>query len=167
MIRIGYSYDGEITIDKRFKNNLEGARKAGLKTGVYFYSTDYNEELAASAADWIIETLGGTTLDLPVAFDWEDFTSFQNYGISIHELNRMYDAFAAELAGDGYGCMLYGSKTYLENIWEKTDTRPVWLAHYTEKTDYKGPYILWQASSTGRISGIDGDVDMDILYNNN
>ena len=63
--------------------------------------------------------------------------------------------------------MLYSSKNYLEQVWEKTDIRPVWLAHYTEKTDYKGPYILWQASCTGRISGIDGDVDMDILYNRN
>ena len=63
--------------------------------------------------------------------------------------------------------MLYGSKKYLEKAWTKTDTRPVWLAHYTEKTDYEGPFMLWQASCTGRIPGIEGNVDMDILYNKN
>ena len=60
--------------------------------------------------------------------------------------------------------MLYGSKLRLEKVWDDTDTRPVWLAHYTDKTDYNGPYMMWQASSTGNIDGISGDVDMDILY---
>ena len=84
--------------------------------------------------------------------------------MSFADLNKLYDAFADELAGKGYDCMLYGNKNSLENIWKDTDTRPVWLAHYTDKTDYEGPYRMWQASCTGRIDGIDGDVDMDIMY---
>ncbi|MBQ6440686.1 MAG: DUF5011 domain-containing protein [Mogibacterium sp.] len=167
IMRIGYTSDGDINIDKTFHRNLEGARAAGLKTGIYLYSTDNSEELVRSSADWIIKTLDGYTPDLPIAFDWEDFGNYQDYDMSFYQLNRLYDAFADELAKKGYGCMLYSSKNYLEQVWEKTDIRPVWLAHYTEKTDYKGPYILWQASCTGRISGIDGDVDMDILYNRN
>ena len=167
IIRIGYTGDGEINIDKTFYNNIQGAKTAGLKTGVYLYSTDNTEEQVRNSADWIIETLGGQNLDFPVAFDWEDFGNYQDYAISFHELNELYDAFADELSKSGYGCMLYGSKNYIENIWDKTDVRPVWLAHYTEKTDYKGPFILWQASCTGKISGIKGDVDMDILYNKN
>ena len=165
IIRIGYTGDGEIKIDKTFTRNFQGAKAAGLKTGVYLYTTDTTEEQVRQAADWIIETLGGENLDFPVAFDWEDFDDFQDYGISLHEVNKLYDAFADELSQAGYGCMLYGSKNYLEKVWEKTDIRPVWLAHYTEKTDYEGPHMLWQASCTGKISGIDGDVDMDILYN--
>lgn len=167
IIRIGYTSDGETKIDKTFYRNLQGARAAGLKTGVYLYSTDNTEEQVRSAADWIIETLKGENLDFPVVFDWEDFDNFQDYGISLYQLNKLYDAFDDELSQAGYGCMLYGSKNYLEKIWDKTDIRPVWLAHYTEKTDYNGPYVLWQASCTGKISGIDGDVDMDILYNKN
>ena len=165
IIRIGYTSDEGVTIDKRFTRNLQEAKAAGLKIGVYLYSTDNTEELVRSSADWIIETLGGANLDFPVAFDWEDFGSFQSYGISFYELNKLYDAFADELSKNGYGCMLYGSKNYIESVWKKTDIRPVWLAHYTEKTDYKGPYMMWQASCTGKISGISGDVDMDILYN--
>jgi len=167
IIRIGYTSDGDIHIDKTFYNNLQRAKAAGLKIGVYLYSTDRTEELVRSSADWIIKTLAGANLDLPVAFDWEDFGNFQDYEMSFYELNKLYDAFADEISQAGYGCMLYGSKNYLEQIWDKTDVRPVWLAHYTEKTDYKGPYMLWQASCTGRISGISGDVDMDILYNKN
>ena len=166
MIRVGYTSDGNLNLDKQFKRNLEGAKAAGIKTGIYYYSTDRTEEEVRNAAQWIMENLGGHSPDLPIAFDWEDFETFQNYRISLYELNSLYDAFADELSTAGYGCMLYGSKTYLENVWDKTDTRPVWLAHYTEKTDYDGPFMMWQASSSGRISGINGDVDMDILYNN-
>ena len=165
IIRIGYSEDGQMTVDKRFDENIKKARAAGIKTGVYLYTTDNTEEEIRASADQLIEKLGGEPLDLPVAFDWEDFGSFQSYEMSFHDLNRLYDAFADQLSQSGYECMLYGSKNYLEKVWENTDTRPVWLAHYTDKTDYKGPFYMWQASCTGRIDGIDGDVDMDVMYN--
>ncbi len=47
--------------------------------------------------------------------------------------------------------MLYGSKTYLTNIWNPTkyDT---WLAHYTSKTNYEGDYSIWQMCDTGRVN---------------
>ena len=164
MIRIGYSSDGDYIMDSRFEKNIENARKAGLKVGLYIYSSDNDEETVRGLAKWIVENLGQSELDLPIAFDWEDFGHFQSYGISFTELNRLYDAFAEEITAAGYDCMLYGSKNYLEKVWEDIDSRPIWLAHYTDKTDYKGQYMMWQASCTGRISGIDGAVDMDIMY---
>lgn len=166
MIRIGYSEgDGKtFEIDDRFKENLEKAKAAGLKVGVYLYSYDNTEDKARASAKWIIETLDGAELDLPVVFDWEDFGRFQTYKMSFADLNRLYDAFADEISKGGYEAMLYGSKLYLEEIWEDTDKRPVWLAHYADRTNYKGPYRIWQAANTGRIKGISGDVDLDIMY---
>ena len=166
IIRIGYSTgDDKIAEpDSTYKENIKNARAAGLKVGVYLYSYDSSEEMVRRSADWVVKQLDGEKLDLPVAFDWEDFGRFQTYNMNFLELNRMYDAFSDELSENGYDCMLYGSKSYLENVWEDTDKRPVWLAHYTEKTDYEGPYRIWQASSTGKIDGIKGAVDMDILY---
>ena len=164
MIRIGYGSGGDEKIDSQFAANIKGAQEAGLRTGIYFYSHDKTEEGVRRSADWIIENLNGTQLELPVAFDWEDFDAFQTYKMNFAGLNSLYDAFADELASAGYDCILYGSKVYLEKVWEGTDTRPVWLAHYIEKTDYKKPHRVWKASCTGRIDGINGDVDMDILY---
>ena len=164
IIRMGWSEEGKMTLDKRFDENYKKAKDAGLKVGVYVFTYDNTEEHVRAVADQVMEKLDGDKLDLPVAFDWEDFGSFQTYGLSFYGLNRLYDAFADELSKSGYDCMLYGSKNYLEKVWEDTDTRPVWLAHFTDKTDYKGPYMLWQASCTGNIDGISGDVDMDILY---
>ena len=164
IIRIGYSEDGKMTLDKRFDENFKKAKAAGLKTGVYLYTTDNTEEKIRASADQLIEKLGGEALDFPVVFDWEDFGHFQTYEMSFADVNNLYDAFADQLSQSGYESMLYSSKNYLEKVWEDTDTRPVWLAHYTDETDYKGPFFLWQASCTGRIDGIDGDVDMDIMY---
>ena len=163
IIRVGYSADGRINLDSRFEENYRKAREAGLRIGLYMYSYDNNEKDVRSAADSIIEMLGSDSLDLPIAYDWEDFGRFQDYGISFAGLNELYDAFKDELSASGYECMLYGSKNYLEKVWDDTDSRTVWLAHYASSTDYADPYILWQASSTGRIDGIDGDVDMDIM----
>ena len=61
--------------------------------------------------------------------------------------------------------MLYSSKKYLEKVW-LNEKYPVWLAHYTDQTNYEGNYILWQLASDGKIDGIDGDVDIDIYYKN-
>ena len=163
IIRIGYSKDGEITFDDRFDQNYERAKAAGIRTGIYLYSYDNTEKDVRSAADQIAEKLGENASDLPVVFDWEDFGRFQTYKMSLTDLNRLYDAFADELASGGYDCMLYSSKNYLEKIWTDTDTRPVWLAQYAEKPDYKGPYRIWQASSIGRIAGISGDVDINVF----
>ena len=164
VIRAGYSIDGFVEIDSKFKQNLKRAKEAGVPIGLYLYSYDNTEEKARSSARWLIDQLGGEKIDYPVAFDWEDFGQFQTYKMSFIGLNKMYDAFADELESAGYDCMLYGSKNYLEKIWTDTDTRPIWLAHYTDQTDYKGPYRIWQASSSGRIDGIDGAVDMNIMY---
>ena len=164
IIRIGYSDDGKIKIDNKFEQNYERAKNAGLLRGVYLYSYDNTEEDARASAQWISEMLADDRPELPIAFDWEDFGRFQTYKMNFATLNCMYDAFETELSDSGFESMLYSSKNYLEKIWENTDTRPVWLAHYTDKTDYTGPYRFWQASCTGRIDGIDGDVDMDIMY---
>ena len=166
IIRIGFSSgDGTVaTPDNRFSENLRNAKAAGLKVGVYIYSYDKNEDMVRGTARWVLQKLKHEKLDLPVAFDWEEFGKFQTYKMNFRDLNGMYDAFADELAKGGYDCMLYSSKNYLESVWEDTDKRPVWLAHYTGSTDYEGPYMIWQASNTGRIDGINGDVDMDIMF---
>lgn len=164
MIRIGYSSDGNFIMDSRFQRNIENAQAAGLKVGIYLYTSDNSESDIRASAGWVADKLKGAKLDLPVAFDWEDFSHFQQYKMSFADLNRLYDAFEEEITGSGYDCMLYGSRNYLEKVWTDTEKRPVWLAHYTDKTDYEGPYRMWQASCTGSISGIDGDVDMDILF---
>ncbi len=165
MIRVGYYYS-EITLDDYFKQNLENATAAGLDVGVYFYTTDNTIDGVREHARWIVEQLNGYKLQMPVAFDWEEFANFQKYGMSIKDINDIYEAFADEVRKCGYTPILYSSKNFLNNIWSEhsKSIAPVWLAHFVDSTDYTGEYAIWQASSTGNIPGINGNVDMDIQY---
>lgn len=163
IIRMGYGEAGGADLDAYYYDNMSGALGAGVKTGVYFYSTDTTQEGARATARRIVEVLDGQKLDFPVAFDWEEFQNFQSYGMSIHDLSEVYEAFADELEKNGYDAMLYSSKKFLELFWENKKNRPVWVAHYVEETTYGGNWLMWQRCGTGRISGIDGAVDLNVL----
>lgn len=165
IIRVGYFYS-EIKMDDYFRENIKNATEAGLDVGVYFYTTDNTQEGVREHARWIAEQVKGYDLQMPVAFDWEEFANFQKYHMSIKDINDVYMAFADEVEKCGYKAMLYSSKNFLGNIWneETKASHPVWLAHFIDETDYDGEYAIWQASAYGHIPGINGDVDMDIQY---
>lgn len=164
IIRIGFGHkNGEIIYDSRFSEYLKSAKENGLKVGLYFYSYAKNVKESSEQAKWIIEALNGESLDLPIAFDWEIFNGFNKYNLSLTDLNLIGESFIKEINNAGYEGMLYGSKYYLENMWNLNDYK-IWLAHYTNKTNYKGDYYIWQLSNTGKVDGIKGDVDLDILY---
>ena len=165
-IRVGTKY-GSYTLDPYFKTNLKNAKAAGLEVGVYLYTTDHSQAAARDSARWIINQLGGTKLELPVAFDWEELSNFQRFGASLNDINNAYSAFKSELAKSGYSAMIYGNPMTLNNMWSASNksTSPVWLAHYVESTGYSGSYGIWQ-QCYGRIPGISGDTDFNIMYTN-
>lgn len=164
-IRIGYGHNREAKImeDEKFRKNLEGARNAGLKVGLYFYS--YATEIweAEEQANWIVKTLNGEKIDLPIVFDYETWRSFPTYNINIVDLNKVAKRFLDILHGNGYEGMNYSSKYYLNTIWDLSEY-PTWLAHYVSKTNYDKDFKVWQFSNTGEVPGINGFVDLDVLY---
>ena len=163
IIRLGY-YDFEYTLDSYFKQNIKAAKEAGLKVGVYIYTMANTEEEIKENTKWLNEQLDGEELDLPVVFDWEEFSNFQEFEMSIHDLNGLYELFDKEMQSYGYSTMLYSSKNFLDNFWYSHEEHPVWLAHYTDETDYSGDYVMWQMCSNGSVDGIEGGCDVDILY---
>ncbi|MBQ4247832.1 MAG: DUF5011 domain-containing protein [Ruminococcus sp.] len=165
-IRVGTKYSS-YTLDPYFKTNLRNAKAAGLEVGVYLYTTDHSQAAARDSAKWVISQLGGTKLDLPVAFDWEELSNFQRFGASLNDINNAYAAFRSELAKSGYSAMIYGNPMTLNNLWSASNksTSPIWLAHYVDNTNYSGSYGIWQ-QCYGRIPGISGDTDFNVMYTN-
>ena len=165
IIRLGFGYtvNMELVLDKYFQANLEGAKNQGLKVGVYFYTYANTLEEIEEQAKFISDNLHGEELELGVTFDWENWNNFQDYQVSFYDLNNMYDNFNSILKNKGYDTMLYGSKFYLSNVWS-TSNRKIWLAHYTSMTNYDKDFKLWQFSDKGLVDGINGFVDLDILY---
>ena len=164
-LRVGTSdgIGGEQILDKKFLQNIERANEAGIPVGIYFYSYANTEELAMKDAKWVLEQIQDKKIDLPVAFDWENWSSFNEFHLSLFGLTDVANSFLKVVEEAGYEGMLYSSKNYLEQIWYPT-TYKTWLAHYTDQTNYQGNYEFWQMCSDGTVSGIKGAVDINIRY---
>lgn len=155
--------DGEFVLDKKFEQNITKANEVGIPVGLYFYSYANTEEKAIQEAKWLLEQIKGRKVDLPIAFDWENWSKFNEFHLSLLGLSSMADGFIKTVEEAGYQGILYSSKSYLEKIWPSMD-HDVWLAHYTSKTNYQGDYDFWQMCSDGVISGINGFVDINVRY---
>ena len=168
MIRVGGTrgIDTDYFIDEQFENNIINANKYGIDAGVYFYSYANSIESAKKDAKWVLKKIEDYKIDLPIAFDWENWKYYNDYHLSFFGLTSMAESFVDVIEDAGYQGMIYSSKTYLENIWLPSN-KDIWLAHYTDKTNYQGSYRMWQMCENGRVSGISNAVDIDILYLDN
>ena len=180
-VRVGYRGYGSGTLveDIKFSNNITGSINSGISTGVYFYTQAINENEAISEADFSVGTLQKYEMlertKLPIVID----TEFTDYGVgradplSQHQRTQVVKAFARRIRQHGYTPMIYASRDFLYynlNMAELSDV-DVWVAHYTSATDpmnhqtnYRGAYKVWQYTSSGRVSGINGVVDRNISY---
>ena len=165
-IRVGSQrgVNGEYYIDPKFERNIKGFKEVGIPVGIYFYSYANSKASAKKEAKWIIEQLKPYKIDLPVVFDWENWSFYQEFNLSFYNITEIAKTYLKEIEKAGYKGMFYSSKYYLENVWFD-HKYPVWLAHYTNKTNYQGEYKVWQMCNNGRIPGINGDVDINIMYN--
>lgn len=165
IIRVGGTRgrDGEYFVDNYFERNITEAKKRNIEVGIYFYSYANSNEKAKEEAEWVIDKIKDYNVTLPIAYDWENWSSFNDYNLSFFGLTNMADTFLDTMSDAGYEGLLYSSKNYLERLWfpSKYD---IWLAHYVDKTNYKGNYKYWQLCSDGKIDGIKGAVDIDIMY---
>ena len=163
IIRMAYGpSDGKYKFDSKYEKNLKGAKDQGIPVGLYFFSYSTSIEESRKEAQWLVEQLKGTELDLPIAYDWESWSKYNSLGYSIYHFNQMAEVFIEEIEKAGYKGMLYSSAYYLKHIWHDYDY--TWLAYYTNDNDYMGQYNIWQLTSSGKVNGISGSVDINILY---
>lgn len=169
IIRMGYQngFDGELLIDPYFEQNVNGCLENNIPIAVYFSSYAKTLEEAKNQANWVCESLKNNNyINLSIAFDWENWNSFNKLGISLTDINDIANYFMNECINLGYKSILYGSKTYLQHVWQNPNNYPVWLANYVNQTTYESPYEIWQFCQTGVINGISGYVDINVMYEN-
>lgn len=164
IIRVGtgLGFGKKSVEDAYFKQNIESAIQENIPVGIYYYSYATTKEEAQEQALWVLDLIKDYKIDLPVAFDWESWSYFNGLNMSLYDINEVANTFLTTIESEGYQSILYGSKYYLQNIWARNT--PVWLAHYTTKTDYEKEYKLWQLCDNGKVDGINGYVDIDIMY---
>lgn len=170
IIRIGYrTYGGgDITLDKTFEQNLINADAAGIKTGVYFFSQAVNPEEAIEEADAVIDAIRPYNITYPVIFDWELISgdSARTDTITVDDLADSCISFCERVKSAGYTPMIYQNKntTMFKLDLPKLKDYDFWLAEYGDEPTYYYDYQMWQYSSTGKVPGINGDVDMNICF---
>ena len=169
----GYG-SGKIEPDVNFEKNLEGARNAGIKAGVYFFSQAINEAEAEEEADTVLALLDGLQTDLPVAIDIEKIegtsSTPRTSGLSQEEYTSIALKFCEKISANGYEPMIYGNiKTFLMMLdMSRLENIEKWFAGYISDDNYT-PYFpykfrIWQYRSKGKVDGINGDVDMNIAF---
>ena len=155
----------EYYVDRKFKDNIEGFNKVGIPVGVYIYTFAKTPEQAIRDANWIVEQIKDYEVTLPIVYDWENWNYYNEFHLSFYNLTKNAKIFFRTVNQAGYEGMLYSSKTYLDNVWFPVDEQ-IWLAQYYDHVTYEGRYEYWQMTSSGKVPGISGNVDIDIMYLN-
>lgn len=149
--------------DKTFEYNITEARKAGVMAGVYHYCYATTVLEAREEARFFLSVIEPYEIDYPVILDFED-PSLEH--MSKSQLTAIAKAFLDEIKNAGYYPMLYANKHWMTKLLDmnKLSEYDVWLAEWHTAPTYSGNFGIWQYSSEGRVSGISGDVDLNICY---
>ena len=167
IIRVGYrgSSQGALIEDPKFKTNIKGATAAGIKVGVYFFTQAVDEVEAVQEASMVLDRISGYKISYPVFLDVE---GSGGRGDKIDSATRtaVCKAFCNTIQNAGYTAGVYANKTWLSQKMDAgaLSAYKIWLAQYAKTPTYTGRYDLWQYRSNGKVSGISGNVDLNLSY---
>lgn len=164
VLREGYRQ----TIDKTFLQNVRGAKSAGLVVMVYhfIYTDGATPEQNAQSTVRNMKQAGLDVSQTMIFADLEYDTWKKNGETCTREKCTEYtERYLNECKK--LGCKrlgIYLNIDYYRNYYSDDIKKayPIWLADYTGGADYD--CIMQQNSSSGRVSGINGNVDMNTLY---
>ena len=177
MIRVGYrgyGTEGNFKEDANFRINIESAKKAGVPVGIYFVTQATNRNEAIEEANWVINKLKGYSIDYPVAIDIERSAKPNGLGRAdgLDKNTRTYLAktFCQTIQSSGYTPLVYTNVDWATNKLDMSQLSAydTWIASYKQNIQsgpsYNGKYAIWQHTSSGKIDGILGNVDLNICY---
>ena len=162
ILRAGYGREMSQK-DVRFEENYRNAKAAGIPVGAYWYSYAMTPEEAELEADVFLSVIEGKQFEMPVYFDLEEK---KRIDLGKEKVSAIMRAFLEKIEKAGYFTGLYGSASSLttRTADDIKSRYTIWLAHWTDQTNYSGNYGIWQYSDKGSVSGINGNVDLDTAY---
>lgn len=160
-------------IDNSFEYNYKGCKSNGILIGGYKYSYALTPAQAIDEAEDVITALNGRGLDFPVFYDLE-WSNQRKLGKQAVE--NIAVAFLTRMKKAGYKVGVYCNYDWYKNcLSDALKQYECWIANYPKKELDNGTLqerlrvpvgVGWQYSSKGKVSGISGNVDMDIFYKN-
>ncbi|MCI8967681.1 MAG: hypothetical protein HFH75_08875 [Lachnospiraceae bacterium] len=169
IIRCGYrgSSSGWLLEDPYFYKNLTGAKKAGIKVGLYFFTQATNLVEAVEEASMVVSLLGDTEIEYPVFIDTEGAGgNGRADNLDPGTRTAVVNAFCQTIQNAGLDAGVYSGRNWFYNnlIVDEMEAPNVWLAEYRQTPLYEGRYDMWQYTSSGSVAGIEGRVDLNISY---
>lgn len=169
IIRCGYrGYgSGVLVEDPMFASHVSGAKAAGLRVGVYFFSQAISEAEAVEEASMAVKLANRYGINMPIAIDSEYAAGGRGRadGLSKAERTKITIAFCNTVANSGHTPMVYASKNWFSEHLSPSQfpgSYRIWVAQYASKCTYGGRYDIWQNTSKGQVDGISGNVDMNV-----
>ena len=165
IIRCGYrgASTGVLIQDPYFTSHIKGAKAAGLKVGVYFFTTALTEAEAVEEASMCAALCAGYGINYPIFIDCENSSRPGYNSLSASQRTQIIKAFCNTIKSAGYTPGVYANKTWLTSYMNTSALGgcKIWLAQYNAAgPTYSGRYDIWQYTSKGKVDGISGYVDM-------
>lgn len=175
IIRLGYGWGNNA--DKKAQRNISECKKLGIPFGIYWYSYADTPSIAKEEGTDVVAKLkqfGVNPSDLayPVYYDlekwtWEGHQPPTDPNVYNNIVNNWYSA----LQSAGYKNLgVYSYTSYLQGPLKHADiyAKTTWVAQYGARmgfdsfpTNSRG----WQYTSSGKVDGISGNVDMNAFGN--
>lgn len=163
ILRAGGMYNGFYK-DPKFEQYYDACKMRGIPVGAYYDcgTTFYTAEFGKRCADHFKGLLSGKQLEYPVYMDIE--VTPPRYR---HLITDAAVAFCEEMQDNRYFTGIYASD--ISGFQDRLEIDRVkiysaWVARYGKNPTYVKTYGIWQYSSAGSITGIKGNVDMDISF---
>ena len=163
----GYG-SGKIVIDEYYDQNMRGAKDAGIKTGVYFFTQAITVEEAIEEADYVLENIAGYDVSYPIVFDVEMITNDDGRANDLSQKDRtdITIAFCDKIKAAGYTPMIYGNVKCFTKLLDMTRLNDYekWYAFYDDYMYMPYEVGIWQYTEKGKVAGISTGVDLNISY---
>ena len=156
-------------IDTSFEHNYKGCKSNGILIGGYKYSYALTPAQAIDEAEDVLSVLCGRGLDFPVFYDIE---WSQQRSLDKQAIENIAVAFLTRIKKAGYKVGIYCNLDWYNSVLsDALKQYDCWIARYPASDNGSVQERLrpnvgvgWQYSSKGKVSGISGNVDMDVFY---
>ncbi len=165
ILRVGYGDNYTFQDDAQWARNVSECERLGIPYGVYIYSYAQSYGQINSEVAHVKRLLSGHKPSYPVYIDMEDSSTLY---LGRSTLTQFAKSFCNQINNAGYTAGVYANLNWWNNYLyaSQLDNYDRWVAQYNSSCWYDGDYSLWQYSSSGRVSGISGNVDMNYCYTN-
>lgn len=170
IIRLGYrGYDqGGLVKDDLFDVNVQGALQNNIPVGVYFVTQAISVEEAIEEAEFVLELMRPYNITWPVVLDIEEAASEMARTANVTQEDRtdFTIAFCETIKEAGYTPMLYCNiRWFVEELdLTRLTEYDKWFAQYFNRPFFPYEFQMWQYTSSGRVDGITGNVDLNISF---